>query len=387
MGRKRDLKAYFHSAAVKTLAALTVLSSCGVLRNKNKVPENNPEPKVEVAEQPPADLNKVPMNEALKKGWCEDISSFVEKASHVTDTIILTKDNYNTRVCAGAYIPAEDLVHIKYFIPDTTGADAQKAQIIIKTAQMRNNELFWKSNKAHEYKHRQTHKSKVFQSNVSAEDYARLCQHNEIASQVANLLYEREVYKKACQQCVYNKDYLVELISSRFYAYREAIRKGEIDPFSTDPQKQEYENYLIVKTASDWWINKEQEANIYVSKKNLKYFMRKTHKALRKRDEKAYEEALDKCYTFIKDGKLVILNYFYHNPLKLGLTNPRPLIKPTKNVSDIGIMKQNMPAEIADVELRPEIRQFISENRIKAYHEKQEMEQAVYLGKKERGNR
>lgn len=378
MELKRKLKAYFHSAAVKTLAALTVLSSCAFLRIKNKIPENNSKPQNEVVEQPPADLNKVPMNEALRKGWCKDIYSFVDKASHVTDTVILNKDNYNKRLCSAVYIPSEDLVHIKYFIPDTTDADPQTAQAIIQTVRLRNNELFWKSNKAHEYQHRQTHKSKVFLSEVCAEDYARLCQHNEIVSNVSNLLFEREVYKKACEeQYIYNKDSLVNLISPRFYAYREAVRKGEVNPFSINPQEQEYENYLIVKTVYNWWIDREQEVNVHISKRRLDKFMSKTPQALRRRNEAAYEEALNNCYTFIKDGKLVTLNYFYHNPLKFDLTKPYPFTQ----------LMKNMPTEIADVELRPEICQFINENRMKAYYKNQEKEQVIYLGKKTQRNR
>lgn len=310
----------------QALKALTVFMglSCSMF-----ISQKNTDTKPNTTKTEIPDLKDYTMEEAFQKGWCKSIVSYIEKASHISDTTYINTKNYDKRICDGFYILPEDEVHLKYFIPDTTGASPNIAKKIILMAQRRNDTLYWKSNKAHEYKHRHTRQKGTFSAEVSPEDYARLCQHNEIASYIANLLYEREIYIEALQREKIDKKQLTGLISSRFAAYRQAIEKNEILPGTNNPLWQQKENKLIAKIVSDWWIKNEQKQNVYITRQYLKHKMSDKKFIRRRPNPKAYEKALDGCYTFIKDGKLVNLNFFYKSSGKAPLLDvePQPEIK------------------------------------------------------------
>lgn len=309
-----------------------------------------------------ADIADDTMEEAFIKGKCKDIMSFVKKSPHIDDTIVVNYKNVNVRLCAGVYLQKDDKVHLKYFVPDLNGADSATAQKIIRYTKAWNDEIYRMSNKAHEHKHRHTHKSGTFKTGVCMEDNARLSQHNEIASYITNLLYEREVYLAMQKRGIYTKKYLDDLFSPRFRQYSDAVKKGIIVPGSDNPHMQEAENFLIVKTVSEWWIGKEQQINSGVTIKRLNWFVKNYPSHIHKRRDikemQAYVKALDKCYTFIKDGKLVNMNYFQR-----GLFDSRNMMSPKqlwKNFTHTELMP---PYKLDDVELTDAVKKKISQLR------------------------
>lgn len=318
-------------------------------------------PEFKLAKEINLDLSADTMEEAFKKGKCADLMSFVEKSPHINDTVVLNCKNVNMRLCAGVYQQKDDKVRLKYFVPDISGADSATARKIIRYTKAWNDEFYRMSNKAHEYKHRHTHKSGTFKTGVCMEDNARLSQHNEIASYITNLLYEREVYLAMSRSGIYAREYLDDIISSRFQGYKDAVKQGIVKPGSTNPRMQEMENFLIAKTVSEWWIKKEQNVNVGVTLKRLNWFVKAYPWLVQKKRDagtlRAYVRALDKCYTFIKDGRLVNLNYFQRGPFDY---NPPEQPEAWKNWSGAELFG---PHKLKDVELKDTVKMRIAELR------------------------
>lgn len=330
----------------------------------------------------PDTLNKVNMQDAYKKGWCRDIIEYVDKTTYKTDTIVLNKDNYRQRMCGAAYRPGKDDVLVKYFVPDLTGATTEQAKKIMALVKLRNDEQMLKINLAHEYKHRDS--QKAFIQSCTAEDFARICQHNEIASRCASLVYELEVYKRATKTALYTDKYLDGIFESKYKPFTDAIKAGIIKPFSTDPKEKELLNYMLVKTASDWWIGAEQRVNSHISGQKLRvridankdFIARKTTL----KTKKAYNKALDICYTFMYGGELVNMNYFSDDTTSPFGRN-RGLEQELQRRLKIATAKQTgkilqpadfMPEEknlspLEDVKLRPEVVKFLYQERVKAH--------------------
>lgn len=270
---------------------------------------------------PEYNLENTTFVEAFKKGLVSDLYEYVEKSPHITDTIVVNKDNYNKRMCAGLYKLSEDKVHLKYFIADITGCSPQEEKAVLATVKKWNTKERVKSNKAHEYHHRYINKSGAFRTALSAEDYARVCGHNEMAAYTCNLLYDRELVKRAIL-CGLKAEQWRAIVSPRFEAYWDAVEKGEVDLINPLFNNEKLDNYLIIKTSSDWWLKNEYDRNVHITEQKLNKYLDKNKWAVHyPRNNKNYQKVIDDCYTFLKDGKLVNLNIFYKGGLSCSLGN------------------------------------------------------------------
>ena len=326
MGKiKEKLKEKLKKISVRAIAVIVALSSCIKIHNKNDKTLEKQEDKIE-------NIDGCTMEDAYKKGLCRSLNTYTQKVSYITDTVVLNRHNYNKRICAGLYREATNKVYIKHFIPDTTSATPLEAQKILKYAKKWNEEAYKRSNIVHEFKHMHTIKKGCLNLNLSANDYARMCQHNEISSYLGNFLFERETYLLAIRKGLCTQEDALKLISPRFEKYKEAIRNGTIKPQLMNFIDQQKENELIMEVVSDAWIKKEQKVNAYVTKKRLKNKFAKNKNFISQRNGLLYKSCLDVCYTHIKDGMLVNFNFFYN------LDNKTPL---------------------KDVEVQPQIEEYI----------------------------
>lgn len=101
--------------------------------------------------------------------------------------------------------------------------------------------------------HKQKHRSndnKGFKSkniSVSPEQYYKLCMADEISANMATLVYLREEYIKTRDINVFDKD------GGKFSFYKEAVQKGEVNPFSSDPKAFKKDMSLIMNGTQKMW--------------------------------------------------------------------------------------------------------------------------------------
>lgn len=344
--RRKETNHKIVNLAVFCLAAVSCMNGLKFSHKKSAI--ETPKEKIENVEAKPYDWDNATAESAFRAGEIKSLEEFVKRAPHITDTIIINKDNYNQRLAAGIYLPNEDKVHLKCFIPDLTDCTPRQQEIILASVHKWNNEVLKMADKAHEYHHRYIHANKLFNLKNSAEDYGRLCAHNEIAAYTATLLLEREIVRASMQKGV-PIHICRQSVSSRFSAYWDAVEQGVVHPENLLLNNEKLDNYLVIKTVFDWWMKNEYDGNKYISKTRLDYYMTNNPWAVHlPRNEKNYEKALDICYTFIKDGKIVNLNMFFKRNQMM-----------TTSVLD------DLPwgTEYKDIDNQPKIKELIAEYR------------------------
>ena len=145
----------------------------------------------------------------------------------------------------------------------------------------------------HEQKHR-SNANKGFKSkniSVSQEQYYKLCMADEISANMATLLYLREEYIKTRDINVFDKD------CGKFSFYKEAVQKGEVNPFSSDPKAFEKDMSLIMNGTQKMWV---EDGYAYLYDKNhtsmTEWYLR-NGKGDFKDNEEEYQKQLDIAYT------------------------------------------------------------------------------------------
>lgn len=288
------------------------LAAAACINCKEQRPEITGEQKSSIGQPPKEfDWDEATIIDAFNAGKIYSLDDFVKKAPHITDTVIINKDNYKSRICAGIYLPGEDKVHLKCFIPDLTGCTPQQAKTILASVRKWNDEVLKMADKAHESHHRQVHKKGVFSLPNSAEDYAKLCAHNEISAYTNTLLYEREIVKRAIAHGV-PPEVWRKIISSRFGEYWDVVEKGEVRLDNILLNDERKDNLLISTTVFNWWMKNEYDKNVHICRQRITTYLDKNKWAINyPHNSNNYEKALNICYTFLKDGKLVNLNRYY----------------------------------------------------------------------------
>ena len=101
----------------------------------------------------------------------------------------------------------------------------------------------------HEQKHRDNNNAGLYAYPMSKEQVYKLVMHDEISANIATLIYMRDEYLKTKNLDVFNGDKM-------FTFYTDAIKSGEIDPFSSSKKDFDKEMALIVNGIRDVWIQK-----------------------------------------------------------------------------------------------------------------------------------
>ena len=144
----------------------------------------------------------------------------------------------------------------------------------------------------HEQKHR-SNNNKGFKDDsisVSPEQYYKLCMADEISANMATLVYLREEYIKTRDINVFDKN------GGKFSFYKEAVQKGEINPFSSDPKAFEKDMSLIMNGTQKMW--EDGYAHLYAkthTKKTQMYSM--IGNVNFEGNEAEYQKQLDIAYT------------------------------------------------------------------------------------------
>ena len=144
----------------------------------------------------------------------------------------------------------------------------------------------------HEQKHR-SNNNKGFKADsirVAPEQYYKLCMADEISANMATLVYLREEYIKTRDINVFDKD------GGRFSFYKEAVQKGDVNPFSSDPKAFEKEMSLIMNGTQKMW--EDRYATLYAkthTKKTQMYSM--IGNVNFEGNEAEYQKQLDIAYT------------------------------------------------------------------------------------------
>lgn len=347
---------FFRNSFLKTWLTAAALSCCPAPAGLNVRPSPMPDITPENAFKPDRNFTSsttFPRDnivKAFKEGRAGSISEFLSlyDENFKYDTLIVNKDNINTRLCHGQYIRHKGIVEIKHFTPDTTDATPQQAQAIVRYCTVLNDERYQIPVKAHECSHKSFHEeggirvldyvkrpnpfyfeppkipyrrpqpvTKVFR--MSLRDAAVINQWNEIGGDLGYLIAERELYLKT-------KDPKVFTYKT---AYTEAVKNGEINPFdySADARRNEYA--FLINSTIEWWVQKKKSGYAYTSKSDVEVMINSAKKnnimmASESVKSVAYKK-FSACLTLPIDGRLV--NFFDLVEEKNKHLTPQPMVE------------------------------------------------------------
>ena len=119
---------------------------------------------------------------------------------------------------------------------------------------LEDNENFNKPGKSkvvliHEQKHRDNQNQGMLEYALSVEHAYKVDMHNEISANMASLIYLRDEYLKTGDISVFDE------YDKRFSFYTDAIKNGEINPFSNSKEDFDKEMSLIANGTRDMWVS------------------------------------------------------------------------------------------------------------------------------------
>jgi len=282
------------------------------------------------------------MTDAFKYGVINSISDYVERAPYKIDTVDFAGDFQNQVIEFGYYEErdGQKTVVLTHINPDTLSipnASPRLKKMIVDFANYHNSKNERETILAHEFGHQATDPDKkigasihlsektphsVFEYNMTAEEFALICNHDELRGRINGLLYKREQYKRYGTSSVFNGEYSF---------YGRALRDGKINPFSTDPKDIANEQLFCVKAMREQY---EKEHIEHYEKYTIKR-LNAEHILFDSKKEDEYNKALDQVYTFIWDGHLANLNFYSTGQLpELRLTDEEYAAAATKDARD-----------------------------------------------------
>lgn len=111
----------------------------------------------------------------------------------------------------------------------------------------------------HEQKHRDNYSQGIYVYALSPEQAYKVDMHDEISANMAALLYLRDEYLKTGNMAVFEQE------NGRFAFYVDAIKKGEINPFSSKEEDFDKEMALIANGTRDMWVRDFASTDSYLS--------------------------------------------------------------------------------------------------------------------------
>ncbi|MBP5698818.1 MAG: hypothetical protein J6W96_04770 [Alphaproteobacteria bacterium] len=114
------------------------------------------------------------------------------------------------------------------------------------------NELNFQSNMVHEQKHSDNANEGIKGYWMSLEQYYKICRYDEISANIASLLYLREKYIQA--KTDEEREQIAKARGGEFSFYFDAIKRGEIDPFTDNPEKFMEEMKFIAQGTQKMWM-------------------------------------------------------------------------------------------------------------------------------------
>ena len=299
ISKKQKIAAVTGFAVVAIAAGITTLYI--QKKNASKAQKNSPqietitaEPKFESESTNVCDYSMV---EAFKKGLVNSVTGYVDKTPYRVDTVKLNFDECSS-IRKGYYtqISTEDSVlekyiTINYIDPDTANIPEALKKMLLKFADQTNDSVQQKSVVAHEAFHASHNFSNY---NLRAKERADITNLEEIMARFTEFSYLREHYKINGDSTIFKSNF-------RFYQY--ALRRGEINPRSTDSTEQRTEQLFVLKKIFEQ--SNQNYGDIYDD--DIVDFLKKSKDYDPKRPNQ-YQQALSEVFTTIWDGKIVNLD-------------------------------------------------------------------------------
>lgn len=296
ISKKQKIAAVTGFAVVAIAAGITTLYI--QKKNASKAQKNSPqietitaEPKFESESTNVCDYSMV---EAFKKGLVNSVTGYVDKTPYRVDTVKLNFDECSS-IRKGYYtqISTEDSVlekyiTINYIDPDTANIPEALKKMLLKFADQTNDSVQQKSVVAHE----SYHASHDFSNyNLRAKERADISNLAEIMARFTEFSYLREQYKMNGDSTIFKSNF-------RFYQY--ALRRGDINPHSTDSTEQRAEQLFVLKKIFDQ--SNQNYGDIYDG--DIIGDLKKS-KDYDPNQQNQYQQAITDAFTTIWDGKLV----------------------------------------------------------------------------------
>lgn len=180
----------------------------------------------------------------MAKDIKKDLAQARVDAENKMRTIDFQVDTLSTGTSAGGY-----------FTPD-------KRTLTVNYQEGNNNFNKWSQSPSvlmHEQKHRDNYNQGLYAYALSPEQAYKVNMHDEISANMASLIYLRDEYLKTGDISVFEQD------GGRFSYYTDAIKKGEINPFSTKQEDFDKEMALIANGTRDMWMRDFSWTNSYLS--------------------------------------------------------------------------------------------------------------------------
>ncbi|MBP5399919.1 MAG: hypothetical protein J6Y53_05880 [Alphaproteobacteria bacterium] len=286
--------------AVAATSGITTLYLCkdSIFKNNDAAPQQQTttlEPKVETEKS--VNVCDYSMVEAFQKGLINSVSDYVRETPYKVDTIKLNI-NECSNVRKGYYtqISNEDTILEKYitvnFIDvDTTEIPEALKKMVLKFAKQTNDSVQQQSVVAHEAFHATHDYSKY---NLKIQERGNILNLEEIMARFIEFSYLRENYKVTGDSTIFK---------SNFSFYQYALRRGEINPQSTDSTEQRAEQLFVLENL----FNQSNQNYGSIYDKDIVKCLKEAKDYNPERPNQ-YQEALDDVFKTIWDGKLVNVN-------------------------------------------------------------------------------
>ena len=174
----------------------------------------------------------------------EDLAKARLDADDKMRTIDFQVDTLSNKTTAGGYFtPDERTVTINYQEGNEEFNDWSQSPTVL----------------IHEQKHRDNYSQGMYVYALSPEQAYKVDMHDEISANMAALLYLRDEYLKTGNMAVFEQE------NGRFAFYTDAIKKGEINPFSSKEEDFDKEMALIVNGTRDMWVRDFASTDSYLS--------------------------------------------------------------------------------------------------------------------------
>ncbi len=170
------------------------------------------------------------MRDDLKKNMKKDFDIASERMRNVDFQV----DTLTNSSSSGAYYTSSsNSITIGHFLDDERKTE-------------------WSSTKGtliHEQKHRDNNSQGMYAYAISKEQAYKVCMHDEISANIAELIYWRDEYIKTGDIAVLEN----RRCNSLFGFYTEAVKKGKVNPFSNSKEDFDKEMSFIANGTRDMW--------------------------------------------------------------------------------------------------------------------------------------
>lgn len=168
----------------------------------------------------------------MAKDIKKDLAQARVDADNKMRTIDFQVDTLDTQTSTGGYFtPSKKTLTLNYQEGNASFNDwSQSPSVLI-----------------HEQKHRDNYSQGIYEYALSPEQAYKVNMHDEISANMASLIYLRDQYLKTGDISVFKNE------DTRFAFYINALKNGEINPFSSKQEDFDKEMALIANGTRDMW--------------------------------------------------------------------------------------------------------------------------------------